>query len=252
MPSGIYNHKSPSMETKEKNRLSHLGKKYKPMSKEGKENIRNSILGSKTSIEIRTKISNALKGRMPKFIPNNTGMKRTEETKKRMSLSKIKEKNPNWGKPRSKETRRKIGLGNKGKIISEKQKQEMSKKRKGIRVSPQTEFKKGMNVGQKNNNWKGGITPENQKIRHSIEYKLFINSVFARDGYTCQKYGTKGGKIHAHHILNFAEYPELRFAIDNGITLSEKAHNEFHKKYSRKNNTQEQLEKFLSDLKINE
>jgi len=51
--------------------------------------------------------------------------------------------------------------------------------------------------------------------------------------------------LRAHHINNFAEFSELRFAIDNGITLSEKAHIEFHKKYGFKNNTKEQLYEFI-------
>ena len=93
--------------------------------------------------------------------------------------------------------------------------------------------------------WIDGRTPENQRIRHSIEYRLWRESVFARDNWTCQKYGIKGGKIEAHHIHNFADYLELRFAIDNGITLSEKAHKAFHRKYGNRNNTKEQLEEFL-------
>ena len=32
---------------------------------------------------------------------------------------------------------------------------------------------------------------------------------------------------------------------DNGITLSEKTHKEFHKKYCKKNNTREQLDEFI-------
>lgn len=94
-------------------------------------------------------------------------------------------------------------------------------------------------------NWKGGITPLNYKIRSSVESKLWIQSVFARDGYVCQKTGIKGGKLVAHHILNFSKYPELRFAIDNGITLSVKSHKEFHKIYGTRNNTQEQIDEFL-------
>ena len=63
----------------------------------------------------------------------------------------------------------------------------------------------------------------------------------------CQKYGTRGEKLHPHHILNFSDHPELRFAIDNGIILSEKAHKEFHKKYGFNNNTKGQLIEFLME-----
>jgi 5-methylcytosine-specific restriction endonuclease McrA len=98
--------------------------------------------------------------------------------------------------------------------------------------------------GKKPWNWKG-LTPENKRIRNSIDYRLWRKSCFIRDNYICQKTGISGGYLVAHHINNFAEFPELRFAIDNGITLSLKAHKEFHKKYGMKNNTKEQLEEFL-------
>ena len=39
---------------------------------------------------------------------------------------------------------------------------------------------------------------------------------------------------------------QKRTAIENGITLSLKAHREFHKKYGFRNNTKEQLEEFLN------
>ena len=102
-----------------------------------------------------------------------------------------------------------------------------------------------MHKGEKAYQWKGGITPENIKIRTSIESQLWRKTIFAHDNFTCQKYGIRGRKLHAHHINNFADFPELRFAIDNGITLSDKAHIEFHKKYGKKNNTREQLDDFL-------
>jgi hypothetical protein len=100
--------------------------------------------------------------------------------------------------------------------------------------------------GDKHYNWKGGITPIHTQIRMSLEYKLWRKSIFERDYFVCQKYGTRGGNLHPHHIKNFSQYPELRFAIDNGITLSEKAHREFHKKYGMDNNTPEQLVEFLA------
>ena len=103
----------------------------------------------------------------------------------------------------------------------------------------------GIFKGSKSHFWKGGITSINHIIRGSAEYGLWKKSVFLRDNFTCQKYGTRGGDLRAHHINNFAEFPEIRLAIDNGITLSKKAHREFHKIYGFKNNTKEQLEEFL-------
>lgn len=102
-----------------------------------------------------------------------------------------------------------------------------------------------LNKGNKNFAWRGGVNSTNDTIRKSIEYKLWRKSCFERDNYTCQKTDISGGKLVVHHINNFADYPELRFAIDNGITLSEKAHREFHKIYGTRNNTLEQLNEFL-------
>lgn len=96
--------------------------------------------------------------------------------------------------------------------------------------------------------WKGGKMKdysEKDRIRRSMEYKLWRRAIFERDNFTCQKYGIRGGKLIAHHINNFADFEELRLAIDNGITLSEKAHRDFHKIYGRNNNTKEQLKEFL-------
>jgi len=101
-------------------------------------------------------------------------------------------------------------------------------------------------TGAKNHRWKGGIESENKRIRKGINFRLWREAVFARDNWTCQKYHIKGGKLQPHHIQNFAQYPELRFAIDNGITFSKKAHDEFHKIYGKYNNTKEQLEEFLA------
>lgn len=104
--------------------------------------------------------------------------------------------------------------------------------------------------GNKSRFWKGGITTTNKLIRASLEYKIWREAVFKRDNYTCQKYQTKGGKLHPHHIFNFSENKELRFDLNNGITLSEKAHREFHKQYGIKNNTKQQIEEFINSQPI--
>jgi len=121
-----------------------------------------------------------------------------------------------------------------------------NKGKKGLQTAWNKGKKHSMISGEKHHNWKGGITEENHKIRTSLEIQLWRISVFTRDNFICQKYKTKGGKLCAHHINNFSEKKEIRFAIDNGITLSEKAHKEFHKIYGIKNNTREQLEEFLT------
>lgn len=141
----------------------------------------------------------------------------------------------------------KINLGRKLPPRSKEYIKKSSDGHKGIKPTIATRKKQSdSHKGEKCHFWKGGITLEHLKIRTSIEMRLWRESVFARDNFTDQKTGIRGGDLHAHHILNFAEYPELRFAIDNGITLSKESHKEFHKKYGMRNNTREQLLEFLT------
>lgn len=80
-------------------------------------------------------------------------------------------------------------------------------------------------TGNKNPNWKGGVTKENEIIRKSIEYKEWRRLVFERDSYTCKHCGdNKGGNLQADHIKPFAYFPELRFDVDNGRTLCKECH----------------------------
>lgn len=110
--------------------------------------------------------------------------------------------------------------------------------------------------GEKHPNWKGGISSENNIIRSSIEYRQWRKAVFKRDNYTCQCCDDKsGGNLTAHHILNFSDYIELRFDINNGITLCDRCHNlnkhgSFHHIYGTKNNTKEQLEEYIKRYKL--
>lgn len=96
----------------------------------------------------------------------------------------------------------------------------------------------------------GTITSQEKRVKNDKKFIEWREAVFARDNWTCQKSGEKSGNgkkviLNAHHIQNFSNFPELRMNIENGITLSEKSHKEFHKKYGRKNNTPEQLQEFL-------
>lgn len=77
-------------------------------------------------------------------------------------------------------------------------------------------------IGEKNHNWKGGITPqdvlERKRFQHTMQ-KL----VLERDNYTCQLCGNKGD-LQVDHIQSWVEYVELRFSIDNCRTLCAKCH----------------------------
>jgi len=82
----------------------------------------------------------------------------------------------------------------------------------------------GIQAGEKCHLWKGGITPENHKIRNSTEYKQWRTAVFERDDYTCQDCEERGGVLNADHIQPFAYFPDLRFVIENGRTLCRSCH----------------------------
>ncbi len=108
--------------------------------------------------------------------------------------------------------------------------------------------------GENNPNWKGGITSEATKDRNSKQYIDWRNAVYQRDNYVCQCCGAKGGRLNAHHIKSFANYPELRFNIDNGITLCETCHSweyegSLHNIYGSQDVTPDQLFFYIKQRK---
>ena len=79
--------------------------------------------------------------------------------------------------------------------------------------------------GPKNPAWKGEKSKsKDRRLRDSIELREWRERIFQLDNYICQMCGQKGGSLEAHHIKGWAKYPELRFRIDNGITLCKRDH----------------------------
>lgn len=215
MPTGIYLRTKKHLEVLAKARAKVI---RKPLSEETKEKIRQGNLGKKRSKETKRKISK-----------NNAcyfaGKIRSEATKKKISEAhkgkKLSEKH--------KENLRKNHIGFSGKHHSMENRQKASETRRGSNGS----------------NWKGGVASQNKTTRKRIEFRLWREAVFARDNWTCQKCKKRGGMLHPHHIKNFAKYPKLRFAIDNGITFCRDCHQKFHNKYGQTKNNAEQLKRFL-------
>ena len=70
---------------------------------------------------------------------------------------------------------------------------------------------------------------ETAKKRNNYTYRKWRLDVIKRDGGCCANCGSHDN-LQVHHIKHFAEYPELRFEVSNGITLCRQCHKELHKK----------------------
>lgn len=139
-------------------------------------------------------------------IPVGIGRVLSVEVRKKISEKRKGSKMP----PFSAEHRKKLSEWQKGKP-----------KRNGWKHSIETRTKiSKSHLGEKNPQWKGGISPINDRIRLSMNYKLWRTAVFERDKYTCILCGdNRGGNLQADHIKRFCDFPELRFDINNGRTL---------------------------------
>jgi len=116
-------------------------------------------------------------------------------------------------------------------IITDETRNKIRQNQLGKKYSKESRIKMSLSkIGDKNPNWKGGITPYNVIIRTSSKYREWSLSVFKRDNFICQSCGyINGGILEAHHIRSFAKYPNLRYILDNGITLCKKCHKIVHK-----------------------
>jgi hypothetical protein len=73
--------------------------------------------------------------------------------------------------------------------------------------------------GDKHWSWKGGVSRDTHSLKRP-EYREWRTAVFERDNWKCRIADINcDGQLQAHHILRWSEYPELRYVINNGITL---------------------------------
>ena len=185
-------------------------------------------------------------------VPWNKGKKHSEETKKKISKSKIGK--PSWKKgiPCSEETKKKISEANKGFKRSELTKRKISESNKGKhyywkgkKFSKEHKEKISESLkGEKSYMWKGGIIPLNKLLRMNSKWRIWRELVFLRDNFTCQNQNCEfcnnkiGVLLHPHHIKLLSFFPELAFDINNGITYC----GEFHLKSGLHKNIKNKIE----------
>lgn len=189
--------------------------------------------------ETKNKISNSMKGSFKgtPFWANHVSM--TDEHKKRISKAL-------QGKKMSDAARLKMSLAKKGKSswnkgikrywksITEFKPGHLLGKRFHKGHVPWNKGMKGFMAGEKNKNWKGGITPLLRKVRNAPEYAEWREEVFRRDNWTCQRCGLRGVYLEVHHLKRVADFMNLVYKLDNGVTLCLDCHvtvDKFRKKF---------------------
>ena len=156
-------------------------------------------------------------------------------TKQSWIQRKLNGKGIAWNKGRtdlpkhSEATKQKMKLTHKGKLyhpMTEAIRKKISKTKKESSTTIR---------GEKHHNWKGGVVDINHKLRGSLEYISWRNEVYKRDKWSCRicKKRCKEKDIVAHHLKLFSEFPELRFSVNNGITLCRSCHANLHRNDKR-------------------
>lgn len=159
----------------------------------------------------------------------------SEETKRKISLSKKGKPSNRKGAILSEESRKKISLRNKGYKHSLEAKQKMSLSRLGDNNHFHNKIhsidsRKKMSESRKKFLKESGQKPWNyiedrsklakRQIRNDSAYIEWRSSVLKRDNWKCQLANEKcEGKIVVHHIFPWHQFPTLRYKLANGITL---------------------------------
>lgn len=88
----------------------------------------------------------------------------------------------------------------------------------------------GLHVGPKSPCWKGGVRYRDPE-RYTGESLRWTAAVKERDGWKCVECGSTDN-LETHHIKRWVDHPELRFDLDNGVTLCNSCHKREHRSKS--------------------
>jgi hypothetical protein len=104
------------------------------------------------------------------------------------------------------------------------------------------------NSGKNNGMYKEKLTEEHRvETRGIFGYKKWSKEVRERDNYTCQICGENNRRMVAHHLESYDTNEELRLDLNNGITLCQSCHNEFHNRYKNQKTNTKQFIKFKEE-----
>ena len=113
-----------------------------------------------------------------------------------------------------------------GRKMSDEARLANSRAQTGKKLSEETKRKIGdAHRGENSPHWKGGVA----KVGRWDDPRYFEwqRAVFTRDNWACQRCGyrnTHGDRLNAHHLAAWADFPESRFEITNGLTLCVDCH----------------------------
>jgi len=89
--------------------------------------------------------------------------------------------------------------------------------------------------GENHPMWNKDLSDEERFLRRdSRQHEEWRNKVLERDRWVCiccQGRTSKDNPLCAHHLENYKGFPELRFEVENGVTLCKECHKRFHGVY---------------------
>jgi hypothetical protein len=80
--------------------------------------------------------------------------------------------------------------------------------------------------GENAANWRGGVDISKRKESH--QSYVWRKIILANSGGLCAWCWRYGVKLHAHHLMRFAIFPELRYVPENGVALCRECHKSAH------------------------
>ena len=163
---------------------------------------------------------------------HHSGWKHTEEAKRKISEKAKGKKNALGYRWTDEQRARHTGEG--APMYGKKHTTE-SRKKMSEAHSGENNYMYGRRDELSGKQWKGGKCSERVKDCSRYEGRMWSKGVQERDNYTCQncKVTSETNKLHAHHIKEWEEYPELRYEVSNGLTLCVPCHRNEHIRRNR-------------------